>query len=170
MLVKKGILSETLFVNEPTQIQYDEAMFLFSQENYSASIRLLESILQKDPMAFEARLSLGMAYCRMGDLDRAILEGHLAEKIQPNEALVHTNLSLFYVKKGDREKAEHHGLSAKIASWKKATKDSKDSENVENVENADSENGDLDSELSLAKPKPKIYKTPEKFPEMPWKK
>jgi hypothetical protein len=55
-----------------------------------------------------------MAYYRKGDYDTAILEGHKAESSVP-EQLVHTNLSLFYMKRGIRKTAEEHGLQARIA-------------------------------------------------------
>lgn len=138
--------------------RYDKAMFLFSQENYAEAIRLLEEVLLKDSNYFEARLSLGMAFCRLGEFERAIAEGHKAEQLKPNEQLVHTNLSLFYMRAGDKAKAEHHGLQARIASWK------------ENLRPPARGEGSESSDLSLVKPEPKPYKTPEKFPEMPWKK
>jgi len=140
------------------QQQYDEAMFVFSQENYAEALRLLEALLSEHPDYFEARLSLGMAFCRMGDFERAIIEGHKAEALRPNEQLVHTNLSLFYMRSGDKTKAEHHGLQARIASWKG------------NLDKPAAAGDSESSELNPVKPELKTYKTPEKFPDMPWKK
>ena len=59
-----------------------------------------------------------MAFYRKGDYAAAIAEGHKAEKLRPKEQLVHTNLSLFYMKSGDKVTAEKHGLQAKIESWR----------------------------------------------------
>src|SRR5271155_622277 len=100
------------------QEQYDDAMFDFSTADYDSAIAKLKAALAEDPDFFDARLSLGMAYYRKGDYATAIAEGHLAEKLRPHEQLVHTNLSLFYMKSGDKKTAEHHGLQARIASWK----------------------------------------------------
>src|SRR3954469_11096345 len=100
------------------QEQYDEAMFEFSTGDYDAAIGRLSAILQERPEDFEAQLALGMAYYRKGDYQSAIAEGHKAEKLRPKEQLVHTNLSLFYMKAGDKKTAEHHGLQARIASWR----------------------------------------------------
>src|SRR4026208_2377553 len=94
---------------------YDDAMFDFSRAEYEASIGKLKSILAEHPDHFDAQLSLGMAYYRKGDYTTAIAEGHKAEKLRPNEQLVHTNLSLFYMKAGDKSTAEHHGLPARNA-------------------------------------------------------
>ena len=100
------------------QDQYDEAMFDFSLGDHTGCIEKLEAILATDPTHFDAQLSLGMAYCRLGDYERAIAEGHKAEQLNPQDQLVHTNLSLFYVKAGNKTAAEHHGLQSRIASWK----------------------------------------------------
>ncbi|MCP5522569.1 MAG: tetratricopeptide repeat protein [Verrucomicrobiales bacterium] len=100
------------------QDQYDDAMFDFSMGDFSACVEKLEAILVEDARDFDAQLSLGMAYCRLGDFDRAIAEGHKAEQLNPQDQLVHTNLSVFYMKAGDKAKAEHHGLKARVAGWK----------------------------------------------------
>ena len=100
------------------QDQYDDAMFDFSQSEYDQAITKLKALLAEDGDNFDARLALGMAYYRKGDYAEAIAQGHLAEKLRPKEQLVHTNLSLFYMKSGDKQTAEHHGLQARIAGWR----------------------------------------------------
>ena len=139
------------------QEQYDDAMFDFSAGDFDQAIGRLKKILAEDPAHFDAQLSLGMAYYRKGDYAAAIAEGHKAEKLRPNEQLVHTNLSLFYMKSGDKKTAEQHGLQARIASWK-ADKSRPGSSAAS------------DPELEMARPKSPTAKPPEKFPEMPWKK
>ena len=139
------------------QERYDDAMFDFSASNFDGAAEKLKVILAEDPTHFDAQLSLGMVYYRKGDYAAAIAEGHKAEKLRPHEQLVHTNLSLFYMKSGDKKTAEHHGLQARIASWK-----------TDKSNPGDSPAGD--PELEMAKPKPAPVKAPEKFPDMPWKK
>jgi Flp pilus assembly protein TadD len=133
------------------QEQYDEAMFAFSTGDVDAAIAKLRAVLDSDPAHFDAQLALGMAYCRAGNLAQAIAEGHKAEKLRPDETLVHTNLSLFYMKTGDKQTAERHGLKARIASWKG------------NMEAPPPQQQDQD--LSMARPE-----TPASFPDMPWKR
>ncbi len=140
-----------------SQERYDDAMFDFSTGNYDSAIAKLKALLSDDPDYFDALLSLGMAYYRKGDYAAAIAEGHKAEQARPTEQLVHTNLSLFYMKAGNKQVAEHHGLQARIASWRG------------NMAPADADQGG-DPELTMAKPKPPPVKPPEKFPDMPWKK
>jgi tetratricopeptide (TPR) repeat protein len=141
------------------QEQYDDAMFDFSTGDYDSAIAKLEAILAVAPEHFDARLALGMALYRQGDYAAAIEQGQKAEKLRPDDQLVHTNLSLFYMKAGDKQKAEHHGLQARIASWKAEAK-----------AGAPVPQPGGEKELQMARPQPPPAKVPEKFPEMPWKK
>src|SRR5689334_14538484 len=141
------------------QDAYDDAMFDFSRGEYDQAIGKFRALLEADPANFDAQLSLAMCFYRQGDYATAIIEGHKAEKLRPNEQLVHTNLSLFYMKAGDKQTAEHHGLQARIASWK--------GNMAKPDPNAKSEG---DPELQLSQPKPKAAILPAKMPDMPWKK
>src|ERR1700675_4311940 len=100
------------------QEQFDDAMFEFSTGNVDGAIDRLNSLLAQDPQYFDAQLALGGAYYARGDYAAAIAEGHKAEKMKPHDQLVHTNLSRAYMKAGDKTTAEHHGLQARIASWR----------------------------------------------------
>jgi Flp pilus assembly protein TadD len=136
------------------QEQSDDAMFDFSQGNFAGAITKLKNVLAADPQNFDAQLALGMAHYRLGDFPAAIAEGHKAEQLRPKEQLVHTNLSLFYMKSGDKVTAEKHGLQAKIESWR------------EDASNASMPKTSGEPELQIAKPTPQ----PMKFPSQPWKK
>jgi tetratricopeptide (TPR) repeat protein len=133
------------------QEQCDEAMLAFTRGDHDTAIARLRAVLAQDAGYFDAQLALGMAYYRKGDFAAAIAEGHKAEQLRPHEQLVHTNLSLFYMKSGDKKTAEHHGLQARIASWRGHL--------------APPEAGPAaDPELQMTK------NAPRKFPDMPWKK
>jgi len=140
------------------QAQYDDAMFDYSTGQFDTAIEKLLTILRLDPSHFDAQLSIAMCHYRKGDYATAIAEGHKAEKLRPNEQLVHTNLSLFYMKSGDKKTAEHHGLQARIASWK------------QDLTTPAPSAPEGDDDLKMAGPKPQAFKLPEKFPDMPWKK
>ncbi|MBA4147654.1 MAG: hypothetical protein H0X66_06025 [Verrucomicrobia bacterium] len=140
------------------QDQYDDAMFDFSTGEYDSAIAKFKAILAEDLQHFDAQLSLGMAYYRKGDFPTAIAEGHKAEQLNPKEQLVHTNLSLFYMKSGDKKTAEHHGLQARIAGWR------------ENMAAPGEKKVEGDPELQMAQPKQPTMKMPDKFPDQPWKK
>jgi Flp pilus assembly protein TadD len=130
-------------------------MFDFSRGEFDAAIEKLKAVLAGEPEHFDAQLALGMSYYRKGDFALAIAEGHKAEKMRPREMLVHTNLSLFYMKSGDRAKAEFHGFQAKVESWREDAKKSKEGIKAESA-----------PELQMARPTPQAMK----FPSQPWKK
>src|SRR5262245_15195610 len=132
-------------------------MLDFSRGEFDSAILKLKAMLAVEPTHFDAQLALGMAYYRKGDYAAAIAAGHKAERLKPHEQLVHTNLSLFYMKAGDKKTAEHHGLQARIASWK-----------ADKTKPGEQTAGE--PELEMAKPKPPPVAAPEKFPDMPWKK
>ncbi len=138
------------------QEQYDDAMFDFSRGEFARAITKLQAVLAADPAYFDAQLALGMAYYRTGDYAAAIAEGHKAEALRPKEQLVHTNLSLFYMKSGYKVTAEKHGLQAKIESWR---------EDAAKARSPDAK-AESDPELAMSKPAP----LPMKFPSQPWKK
>jgi Flp pilus assembly protein TadD len=163
MLAVAGIAISA--VSMTLQEQYDAAMFDFSRGEFSSAAAKLKDALTQEPGYFEAQLALGMAYCRLGDFAAAIVEGHKAEQLRPKEQLVHTNLSLFYLKAGDKVKAEHHGLQARIAGWR--------AENQAAQSNSPGPQAASDPELQMAKPKPppvSVIRMPDKFPDQPWKK
>jgi Flp pilus assembly protein TadD len=139
------------------QDQYDDAMFDYSRGDYDVAIDKFRAVLANDPTHFDAQLALAMAYYRKADYTTAIAEGHKAEKLRPHEQLVHTNLSLFYMKAGDKRTAEHHGAQARVASWKESLAQANPS-------------AVPTSELGMAKQTPPAPRPPQKFPDMPWKK
>jgi Flp pilus assembly protein TadD len=136
--------------------QYDEAMFAFSTGDLPGALSGLNEILALAPDHFDAQLALGLVYSRMGDYSAAIREGHKAERLRPNEPLVHTNLSLFYLKIGNKAAAEHHGARARIASWK------------DNLA-PPPPGAETDPELRLNQSSPRIVSSPPRLPDMPWK-
>jgi tetratricopeptide (TPR) repeat protein len=147
-------------VSDALQEQFDDAMFAFTQGKADDAITKLKAILEQNPDFFDAQLALGGAYYAKGDYAAAIAEGHKAEKMRPNDQLVHTNLSRAYMKSGDKPKAEHYALQSRIASWRGDM-------------SAPVAKTDAEKELEMAKPPPPPQPAkppPTKFPDMPWKK
>jgi Flp pilus assembly protein TadD len=140
------------------QDQYDDAMFDYTTGDYDTAVAKFQDILRAHPDHFDAQLSIAMCHYRKGDYARAVEEGHKAEKMKPAEQLAHTNLSLFYMKAGDKQKAEHHGLQARIASWRG------------NMDKPATNSAGESDELQMAQPKAPPIKPPTQFPDMPWKK
>lgn len=162
LILEPGFRPQTELM--PTlQEQYDDAMFDFSQAEYDRAIAKLQAVLAQDPAHFDAQLALGMAYYRKGDYQAAIEAGHKAEKLKPREQLVHTNLSLFYMKAGDKKTAEHHGLQARIASWR-------EDKSPPGAAPAPGQDPDLAMAKPPIPPPTQTPPPPKDFPDMPWKK
>jgi hypothetical protein len=68
------------------------------------------------------------------------------------------------MKAGDKTKAEHHGLQARISSWRA------DAQKAKTDANTTPGSAPQDPELKIAGPKIEPVKLPGKFPDMPWKK
>jgi tetratricopeptide (TPR) repeat protein len=141
------------------QDQYDDAMFDYTTGEYDTALAKFQQIIDAHPDHFDAQLSIAMCHYRKGDFAKAIEEGHKAEKLKPNEQLVHTNLSLFYMKSGDKKTAEHHGLQARIASWRGNM-----------AKPGEAPPSGAEDELKMAQPEAPKVKVPTQFPDMPWKK
>jgi tetratricopeptide (TPR) repeat protein len=140
-----------------SQDQYDDAMFDYSTGDYDQAIAKFTRLLELEPANFDAQCALSMCFYRKEDYLRAIEEGKKAEVMRPKEQLVHTNLSLFYMKAGDKKTAEHHGLQARVASWR---------DNMAPPGEKPAE----DPDLAMAQPKPPPIKLPSKLADAPWKK
>ncbi len=141
------------------QEQFDDAMFDYTMEDFDSALAKFQKILATHHDHVDAQLAAAMCHYRKGDFATAISEGHKAEKLKPSEQLVHTNLSLFYMKAGDKKTAEHHGLQARIASWRGNM-----------VKPEDKPPGPAEDDLKMAQPEAPKMKVPTQFPDMPWKK
>lgn len=85
---------------------HDRAVHLFSQGDDDQAARLLEASLRLDPQFTDAYEALGVMLGRAERYHEAIDIFRRLEDVAPDEPLVHTNLSLFYMKIGDKDEAE----------------------------------------------------------------
>lgn len=91
---------------------YEEALQIFASEDESVdadlseSVRLLRESLTLDPLFEDSYETLGVILSKRNRLDEAIeLMEHLT-RLNADSVMAHTNLSVFYVEKGWKEKAE----------------------------------------------------------------
>ena len=107
---------------DETRIAYEKAIDLFGHGKKEEAVDALLGIVGTDPKFFDAYESLGMIYYKMGRLDEAIeWTGKLAV-LRPDYAMAHTNLSIFYMKKGMKEKAEEEKAQATVINFQNAAK------------------------------------------------
>jgi folate-binding protein YgfZ len=85
---------------------HERAVHRFSRGEDDAAIELLQQALHADPALNDAAEALGVILGRSGRYHEAIDIFKQLEELAPAEPMVHTNLSLFYMKLGDRAEAE----------------------------------------------------------------
>ncbi|MCZ7649036.1 MAG: hypothetical protein M5U26_27905 [Planctomycetota bacterium] len=93
---------------------HDRAVRSFAEHRDDAAIALLEEALRADPSYADGYEALGVMLGRRERFHEAIDIFKRLEEVAPNEPMVHTNLSLFYMKLGDKEAAENEKAKATV--------------------------------------------------------
>ncbi|HYG73431.1 MAG TPA: tetratricopeptide repeat protein [Planctomycetota bacterium] len=93
---------------------HDRAIRLFAEEQDDKAIALLEEALRLDPTFADGYEALGVILGRKSRFNEAIEIFKRLEDVAPNEPMVHTNLSLFYMKLGDKVAAEEEKAKATV--------------------------------------------------------
>jgi Flp pilus assembly protein TadD len=93
---------------------HDRAVRLFSEGQDETALKLLEEALRLDPGFADGYEALGVILGRNSRFEEAITIFKRLEEVAPNEPMVHSNLSLFYMKIGDKEKAEEEKAKATV--------------------------------------------------------
>ena len=91
---------------------YDEAVRRFAAGEDERALALLERALAMDPAHAESWEAVGVILGRSGRYAEAVDTFRRLEEVAPDEPMVHTNLSLYYMKLGDLEAAERHRAKA----------------------------------------------------------
>ena len=93
---------------------HDRAIRLFAQNQDAKAVELLEEALRLDPTFADGYEALGVIMGRTGRFLEAIDIFKRLEEVAPNEPMVHTNLSLYYMKIGDKTAAEDEKSKATV--------------------------------------------------------
>lgn len=102
----------------------DEGLKLFSEGYDEEAIRKLRRAIEIQPDLVEAYEALGVILSRQEAYDEAIALMNRVLALDPDHVLAHTNLSVYYMKKGDKEKAEEEKALATTAAFKKKMQES----------------------------------------------
>ncbi|MCY4644801.1 MAG: tetratricopeptide repeat protein [Bacteriovoracales bacterium] len=117
---------------ELSQHLFLEASQLYHKKNDpKTATRLLERAIQLNPKNPDAHEALGVILGHQKKYDEAIDMMKKLAKIDPDSIMSHTNLSLFYMKIGDIEKAEEYKAQAALLGMKLAAKKAKEKKNRE---------------------------------------
>ena len=99
---------------------YDQAIRVFAEGDESGALTFLERALRLDPTFIDGYEAVGVILGRAGKLHEAIDVFRRLEEVAPDEPLVNTNLSLYYMKLGDRTTAEDESSKATVKSMARA--------------------------------------------------
>lgn len=99
---------------------YDQAIRAFADAQPTKALGLLEEALRIDPSFGDAYEAIGVMLGRSGHFHEAIDVFQRLEEVAPDEPMVNTNLSLYYMKLGDKQTAEDHAGKATLKQMAKA--------------------------------------------------
>jgi folate-binding protein YgfZ len=113
----EGVVALLPFYTPPTREHrarqlYDQALSEFAQDRELEAIHLLRKALALDPVFADAYEALGVILSRNDQLDEAIELMQQLSQLDPDSVMAHTNLSVFYMQQGDKERAEEEKAQA----------------------------------------------------------
>lgn len=85
---------------------YNAALQEFANGSEEKSISMLREVIELDPLLADAYESLGVILSRHEQYDEAIALMHRLQALIPDSVMAHTNLSIYYMHLGDKERAE----------------------------------------------------------------
>lgn len=94
------------------QALYDQAIAIFSEGREEDALAVLEKALRIDPAFADGYEAIGVILGRSGRFHEAIDLFRRLEEVAPDAPIVNTNLSLYYMKLGDKATAERQAARA----------------------------------------------------------
>ncbi len=85
---------------------YDQALTIFAGGDENQAVSLLRQVIKLEPLFADAYEALGVMLARHDQLDEAITLMQKLAELDATSIMAHTNLSVFYMQKGWKEKAE----------------------------------------------------------------
>lgn len=110
---------------------YHQAVTHFQQDDIATAEKLFKLAIKINPLNDEAYESLGVMLGRESRFDEAISWMHKLAELDESSVLAHTNLSMFYMRKGEIEKAEEHKSQATLKSFAQFGKEAQEKEKIE---------------------------------------
>ena len=93
-------LTDNVQINADTRAQYDDAVRQLEQQQYEQGIASLLKVTQSVPTATAPYIDLGIAYGRIGDLDKAEASFKRALELNPRHPIAYNELGMVHRKKG----------------------------------------------------------------------
>jgi|ETNmetMinimDraft_22_1059887.scaffolds.fasta_scaffold00011_70 predicted Zn-dependent protease len=107
-------------MSEPSDIEsiIEDATFDFTMGDAPTAISKLERLLEGASDSFPAWHALCEIHYSEKNYPAALEAAEKAHALKPDDLFINTSLSRIWLELGSKEKAEHFGAQAKIASWK----------------------------------------------------
>ncbi|MBY0356599.1 MAG: tetratricopeptide repeat protein [Candidatus Obscuribacterales bacterium] len=120
---------------------FNQALAEFAHGSEEKAIAILRQVIEADPHFIDAYEALGVVLARQEQLDEAIALMHSLMQLDPDSVMAHSNLSLFYMQQGDKEKAEEEkaiamGIRMSKIAKEVAAKQKADQDKVQKMEAA----------------------------------
>ncbi len=96
---------------------YERALDKFGEAKFDEAAGIFREIIRQDPDFSDAYEALSRTYYKMNRLDEAIEWMEKLAMLKPAYAMAHTNLSIYYMKKGMKEKAEEEKAKAVVLNF-----------------------------------------------------
>lgn len=109
---------------------YDRAIRVFAEGEEERALGLLERALAANPTFSDAYEAVGVILGRSQRFEEAITIFQRLEEVAPEEPIVNTNLSLYYMKLGDKATAEAHAAKAVQKSFAQNAGEQKSPESI----------------------------------------
>jgi len=100
----------------------EDATFDFTMGDSDQAISKLEAVVESNPDSFEAWHALCEIHYSAKAYEDALKAAERAHSLRPDDLFINTSLSRIWLELGSKEKAEHFGAQAKVASWKEQLK------------------------------------------------
>ena len=107
------LISTNIFANKDLQANAEKA---YSEKNYKEAIATYESILKEGLTSYKLYYNLGNAYYKNNQIGKAIYNYELANKLQPNNQDVKTNLKIANEKTIDKIESKENFFIVAIKS------------------------------------------------------
>ena len=101
---------------------YYTALDLMANGKLDEAVAAYRESLNTDPTFTEAMHGLARVLQDLQRYDEAIEVANMIAKIDPDDVLAHTSLSVLYQKKGMIPEAEAEGAKARVLGWKQQLK------------------------------------------------
>ncbi len=105
------------------KIALDQGLLDFAEGREAQAILKLRTALAFNPTLADAYEALGVILSRQDEFEEAIALTHKLVALDPHRIMAHTNLSVYYMKIGDKERAEEEKAKATVLGMQQKAKE-----------------------------------------------